>query len=131
MIEKEGLIKNRFKNLHESITKMIIFASAVDNEDTPDEPVESFKRIINSKTVALAEQELNTQFESHGFSEVSFFAGIHGKHLLGKFALVQQRLPKQSLPLFFGRSRTTQSRRAKEPPHNSPARPNSRSRNDS
>ena len=70
MIEKEGLIKNRFKNLHESITKMIIFASAMDNEDTPDEPVESFKRIINSKTVALAEQELNTQFESHGLSEV-------------------------------------------------------------
>ena len=75
MIEKEGLIKNRFKNLHESITKMIIFASAVDNEDTPDEPVESFKRIINSKTVALAEQELNTQFESHGLSEVSFSQG--------------------------------------------------------
>ena len=76
MIEKEGLIKNRFKNLHESITKMIIFASAVDNEDTPDEPVESFKRIINSKTaVALVEQELNTQFESHGLNEVSFSQG--------------------------------------------------------
>ena len=75
MIEKEGLIKNRFKNLHESITKMIIFASAVDNEDTPDEPVESFKRIINSKTVALAEQEFNTQFESYGLSEVSFSQG--------------------------------------------------------
>ena len=101
MIEKEGLIKNRFKNLHESITKMIIFASAVDNEDTPDEPVESFKRIINSKTaVALAEQELNTQFESHGLNEVSFVARIHGEYLLGKYAMGQQRHPKQSLPLF-------------------------------
>ena len=75
MIEKEGLIKYRFKNLHESMTKMIIFASAVDNEDTPDEPVESFKRIVNSKTVALAEQELNTQFESRGLNEVSFSQG--------------------------------------------------------
>jgi len=75
MIKKEGSNKNRFKNLHDSTIKMILFASAMDSKDYPDEPVDSLKRIINSKMVALAEQELNTQFESHGLSEVSFPQG--------------------------------------------------------
>ena len=75
MIEKEGTSKNRFKNLHDSSIQMILFVSAWDNKKIPDELVDSFKRIINSKTVALAEQELNNQFESHGLNEVSFFPG--------------------------------------------------------
>jgi hypothetical protein len=41
---------------------MILFASALDSDDLPNKPVNSCKRIINSKTVALAEQELNNQF---------------------------------------------------------------------
>ena len=99
MIEKEGLIKNRFKNLHESITKMIIFASAVDNEDTPDEPVESFKRIINSKTaVALAEQELNTQFESHGLNEVSFSQGYMVNIYSGNMLWASSDTPSNQSP---------------------------------
>ena len=49
MIEKEGSNKNIFKNLRDS---------------------------TNSKMVALAEQELNTQFESHGLSEVSFLGNL-------------------------------------------------------
>jgi hypothetical protein len=98
MIEKEGLIKNRFKNLHESITKMIIFASAVDNEDTPDKPVESFKCIINSKTVALAEQELNTQFESYGLSEVSFSQGYMANIYLGNLLWSSSDSPSNHSP---------------------------------
>jgi L-lactate utilization protein LutB len=62
MIEKEGASKNRFKNLHDSSIQMILFASALDNEEIPDELVDSCKRIINSKTMALTEQELNNQF---------------------------------------------------------------------
>jgi hypothetical protein len=76
MIEKEGSNKNIFKNLRDSTIKMILFASATDSEDYPDKPIDSFKRIINSKMVALAEQELNTQFESHGLSEVSFLGNL-------------------------------------------------------
>jgi hypothetical protein len=68
MIRKEGSSKNRFKNLHESSIQMILFASALDNEEIPDEPVDSLKRIINSKTVALAKQELNIQFETRGLN---------------------------------------------------------------
>jgi hypothetical protein len=72
MIEKEGTSKNRFKHLHDTSIKMFLFASALDNKEIPDEPIDSCKRIINSKTVALAEQELNNQFESHSLNEVSF-----------------------------------------------------------
>jgi hypothetical protein len=68
MIRKEGSSKNRFKNLHESSIQMILFASALDNEEIPDELVDSLKRIINSKTVALAKQELNIQFETRGLN---------------------------------------------------------------
>ncbi len=64
MIEKEGMSKNCFKNLHDSTIHMIIFASALDSNEIPNEPVESCKRINNSKTVALAEQELNNQFKT-------------------------------------------------------------------
>ncbi len=51
---------------------MILFASALDNDEIPDEPVDSLKRIINSKMVALTKQELNIQFKTHGLNKVSF-----------------------------------------------------------
>ena len=130
MIKKEGLIKNRFKNLHESITKMIIFASAVDNEDTPDKPVESFKRIINSKTVALAELELNTQFKSHGFSEVSFSQGFMANIYSGNLLWSSSDSPSNHSPFSLAEVEPLRAD-AKEPPHNSSAHPNARSRNDS
>jgi hypothetical protein len=75
MIEMEGTSKNRLKHLHDTSIKMFLFASALDNKEIPDEPIDSCKRIIISKTVALAEQELNNQFESHSLNEVSFLPG--------------------------------------------------------
>jgi hypothetical protein len=101
MIKKEGLIKNRFKNLHKSITKMIIFTSAVDNKDILDKPVQSFKRIINSKTVALAEQELNTQFESHGLNEVSFSQGYMVNIYSGNLLWASSDTPSNHSPFSF------------------------------
>jgi hypothetical protein len=72
MVEKHK--KNRVKHLHESTIKMLLFASAMDNESVPTDLTESCKRIINSKTVALAEQELDLQFESRGLVSTSFFS---------------------------------------------------------
>jgi hypothetical protein len=43
MIEKKGTSKNQFKNLHDLSIQMILFASALDNKEIPDEPVDSFK----------------------------------------------------------------------------------------
>jgi hypothetical protein len=92
MIKKEGLIKNRFKNLHESIIKMIIYASAVDSEDTPDKPVESLKRIINS---------INTQFESHGLNEVSFLQGYMSNIYSGNMLWASSNTPSNHSPISF------------------------------
>ncbi len=72
MVEKSGEAKNRVKNLHKSTIKMLLFVSAMDNETVPNDLMESCKCIINSKMVALAKQELNLQFESHGLKMVNF-----------------------------------------------------------
>jgi hypothetical protein len=69
---------------------MNLFATALDNDKIPNEPVDSLKCIINSKTVALAKQELNIQFKTHGLNEVSFFARIHSKYILRLIDLGKQ-----------------------------------------
>jgi hypothetical protein len=72
MIQKDGSSKNRVKNLQESTIKMLLFALAMDNKMVPTNFTKSCKRFINSKTAALAEQELNLQFENCGMPEVTF-----------------------------------------------------------
>ncbi len=64
---------------------MIIFASALDSDEIPDKPVKSCKRIINSKMVALAEQELNNQFETQGLNKVSYLPEYTANIYLGSF----------------------------------------------
>ncbi len=64
MIKQDGPKKNRIKNFHKLTLKMILFASTMDSEIVPDKPVDSCKHFMNCKSVALAEQELNNQFES-------------------------------------------------------------------
>ncbi len=59
MINKENSSKNCVKNLHKATIKMILFALAMDNKEVPEDVTNSCKRFINSKSVALAEQELN------------------------------------------------------------------------
>ena len=72
MIEKEGASKNRIKSLRSLTIQMLLFISALDDDEIPNKLVESCKRILNSKTVVLAKQELNNQFKTHSLSEVSF-----------------------------------------------------------
>jgi hypothetical protein len=101
MIEKEGMSKNCFKNLHDSTIQMIIFTSALDSNEIPDKPVESCKRIINSKTVALAEQELNNQFETRGLDKVSFLLGYTANIYLGSFLWASGNTPSNHSPFSF------------------------------
>jgi hypothetical protein len=67
--------KNRVKNLVESTIKMLLFASAIDNETVPIDLSDSCKQFINSKTAALGKQELNLQFKNREMTEVSFMKG--------------------------------------------------------
>jgi hypothetical protein len=58
---------------------MILVASAMDIKMVPDEPVDSCKRFMNCKSVALAEQELNNQFESQGMGKMGSSPGYTAK----------------------------------------------------
>jgi hypothetical protein len=88
---------------HDSSIKMLLFASALDSEEIPDEPVDSCKRIINSKTVALAEQELNNQFESHGLNEVSFLPGYIANVYAGNLTWASSDTPSNHSPFSFAK----------------------------
>ena len=101
MVEKSEGAKNRVKNLHESTTKMLLFASAMDNETVPTDLVESCKRIINSKTVALAEQELNIQFESRGLNMVTFPTGYMSNMYNGILLWSSMDSPSNHSPFSF------------------------------
>jgi hypothetical protein len=80
---------------------MILFVSALDSEEIPDKPVNSCKRIINSKTVALAEQELNNRFESHGLNEVSFLPGYISNVYGGILTWASSDTPSNHSPFSF------------------------------
>ena len=99
MVEKNE--KNRVKHLHESVIKMLLYASAMDNESVPTELTESCKRIINSKTVALAEQELNLQFESRGLNMVSFLTGYTSNMYNGMLLWSSMDTPSNHSPFTF------------------------------
>ena len=63
------------KNLHESTIKMLVYVLAMDNKNVPTDLTDACKRIINSKMVTLAEQEISMQFENCSMNMVSFPTG--------------------------------------------------------
>ena len=101
MIDKSEVAKNRVKSLHDATLKMLLFASAMDNEDVPTDLTDSCKRIINSKTVALAEQELNMQFESRGMNMVSFPPGYTSNMYNGLLLWSCMDTPSNHSPFTF------------------------------
>jgi hypothetical protein len=131
MIKQDGPKKNRMKNFHKMTLKMILFASPMERETVPDKPVDSCKRFMNCKSVALKEQELNNQFRilRHGQSEL--LSSIHGKHIPGNLPLVQQRHSKQPLSFFLLGTQTNSSFGAETLSPHRPADPHVRLRHDS
>ncbi len=101
MIKKSGEAKNRVKHLHKSTIKMLLLASAMDNETVPTDLTDSCKRVINSKTVALAEQELNLQFESRGLNMVRFPMGYTSNMYNGILLWSSMDTPSNHSPFTF------------------------------
>ncbi len=101
IIDKENSSKNRVKNLHEATIKMILFASAMDNEEVPDNVTNSCKRFMNSKSVALVEQELNQQFKTRRMNEVSFTTGYMANMYAGSFLWSSGDTPSNHSPFAF------------------------------
>ena len=80
---------------------MILFASALGNNEIPDKPVDSLKHIINCKTMALAKQELNNQFKTHGLNEVSFLPGYITNIYSGSLIWASSDTPSNHSPFSF------------------------------
>ena len=73
----------------------------MDNENVPTDLTDSCKRIINSKTVALAEQELNMQFDNRGMNMVSFPSGYTSNMYNGLLLWSSMDTPSNHSPFTF------------------------------
>ena len=82
---------------------MILFAPALGSDKIPNKPVDYCKCNIKSKKVALAEQELNNQFESHGLNEVSFSPGCIANVYAGSLIWASSDTPSNYSPFFFAK----------------------------
>jgi hypothetical protein len=69
--DKDNKKKDCIKDMHPSISNMILVASAVSNE-IQGEYAESFKAFYNSKNHGYADMELHHQFDAKGFHNVGF-----------------------------------------------------------
>jgi hypothetical protein len=72
--EKDNNKKDRIKDMHPSISNMILMVSVV-NHNIQGEYAESFKAFYNSKNDRYADMELHHQFNAKGFHNVVFAEG--------------------------------------------------------
>ncbi len=72
--EEDKKKKNRIKDMHPSISNMILMASAVE-PDIQGKYADSFKAFYNSKNHGYADMELHHQFEVKGIHNVGFAEG--------------------------------------------------------
>ena len=72
--ETEDLKKDRIKDMHLSISNMILMASATE-PDQAGEFCNSFKSFYNSKNQGYADMELHHQFDAKNFQNVGFAEG--------------------------------------------------------
>jgi hypothetical protein len=82
---------------------MILFASTMDNEEVPTDFADSCKCFMNSKTVTLAEQELNQQFETRGMNKVSFTTGYTANMYAGSFLWSSGNTSSNHSPFAFSK----------------------------
>ncbi len=72
--ETEDLKKDRIKDMHSSISNMILMASATE-PDRAGEFCNSFKSFYNSKNQGYADMKLHHQFDAKNFQNVGFAEG--------------------------------------------------------
>ena len=83
--DKENKKKDRFNKFHPNVKQMILWASAVDNEDVPTVPEDTCERFMNAISQGIAEQELSMQFKSMDLGEVAYATGLTLNLYNGKF----------------------------------------------
>ena len=100
-LEKEDKKKDRLKKFHPSIKQLILFASAEDAEDVPDEILDSCKRVFNADNVINAEQELTLQFRNMGMQDAHFAPGFVTALYSGKFVWSKNFTPNNFSPFMI------------------------------
>lgn len=100
-LEKEDKKKDRLKKFHSSIKQLILFASADDSESTPEDILESCKRVFNAETIVNAEQELALQFGNMGMQDASFAPGFVSALYSGKFLWNKNFTPSNFSPFMI------------------------------
>jgi hypothetical protein len=83
--EKETQKKDRFAKLHPSTKQMILFASASDEENVPEELEDTCERFMNATTHGVAEQELSMQLKEQGLGEMAYATGLSLNLYSGRF----------------------------------------------
>jgi hypothetical protein len=100
-LEKEDKKKDRLKKFHSSIKQMILFASAEDADNLPDDVQESCRHFFNAETIMNSEQELTLQFGNMGMQDAQFAPGFINAIYLGKFAWTKNFTPSNFSPFMI------------------------------
>ncbi len=92
--------KDRIKDMHPSISNMILMASSVESKSI-GEHTESFKSLFNIKTQAYADLELHHLFEERGIHNVGFAEGTVLALYLGHLQRSNPTAPSNCIPFTF------------------------------
>ena len=92
--------KDRIKDMHPTISNMILMASSADSQ-FPGEHPDSFKSFFNSKTQAYADLELNNLFEERDIYNVGFAEGTVLALYTGHLRRSNPTAPSNCTPFAF------------------------------
>ncbi len=100
-LEKEDKKKDRLKKFHPPIKQLILFASADDAKSTPEDILDSCKRVFNAETLTNAEQELTLQFGNLGMQDAYFAPTFVSDLYSGKFSWSKNFSPSNFSPFMI------------------------------
>jgi hypothetical protein len=98
--ETEDLKKDCIKDMHSSISNMILMASATE-PDQAGECCDSLKSFYNSKNQGYADMELHHQFDAKNFQNVGFAEGTVLAMWLGLLKRSNPTAPSNCTPFAF------------------------------
>jgi hypothetical protein len=98
--EEDDKKKDRIKDMHPSISDMILMVSAV-KHDIQGDYVRSFKAFYNSKNHGYTDMELHHQFDAKGFHNVGFVEGTVLALWLGQIKRSNPTAPSNCTPFAF------------------------------
>lgn len=97
-MERDDKKKDRIKKLHPSVKHLLLFASAEDADNVPDDILDSCKRFINAESEGNADLELNMQFKNLNLHDAAFLIGFIQALYNGRFLWADRSTPSNFSP---------------------------------